>query len=74
MLTAPTGTSTYVTARMNVNGLMIPVAQMCPDFVILRDTPPRIAPCHAEIIMEVDGAPTAPGSWSGSLPTWHPVV
>ncbi len=54
----PTSLVSYVTMRMIVNGMTLPVAQMASDFIILRDTPPDIAPCDAEIIMEVDGEPT----------------
>jgi len=48
------GFSSQVQMRLNVNGFSLPIAQLGPDFLILRD-PIDHEPCAARISLSVDG-------------------
>jgi len=48
------GHSADVRIRLSVNGLELPVAQLGPDFLILRKST-SYPPAQAEISMSVDG-------------------
>ena len=58
MITTPTRTShsAQVEMRMFVNGSVVPVAQLGPDFVILAQPAEAHPPARAEIEINVDGA------------------
>lgn len=46
--------SADVRIHLHVNGDVLPVAQLGPDFLVLR-TPTDHPPCDAEITMSIDG-------------------
>jgi len=48
------GFSSQVQMRLNVNGFSLPIAQLGPDFLILRE-PIDHEPCVARISLSVDG-------------------
>ena len=58
MITTPTRAShsAQVEMRMFVNGSVVPIAQLGPDFVILAQPPVAHPPARAEIEITVDGA------------------
>jgi len=49
-----TAHSADVRIHLHVNGYVLPVAQLGPEFVVLR-TPVNHPPCDAEIAMSIDG-------------------
>jgi len=52
--TNPSGHSADVRIHLHVNGCVLPVAQLGPEFLVLR-TPVEHPPCDAEIAMSIDG-------------------
>jgi len=52
-LSSQGGHSAQVTMRLLVNGLSLPVAQMGPDFILLR-APVNQGPTIATLVMQVD--------------------
>ncbi len=52
--THPYAHSADVRIHLHVNGCVLPVAQLGPEFLILR-TPVDHPPCDAEIAMSIDG-------------------
>ena len=48
------GYSADVRIHLNVNGYVLRVGQLGPDFVILRD-PPNHPPSKGEIVLSIDG-------------------
>jgi hypothetical protein len=64
MNTPPVGYSADVRIHLLVNGAVLPVAQLGPDFLILR-TPLDCPACEAEITMSIDGHESR---WTVSLP------
>ena len=49
------GHSAAVRIQLCVNGHVLPVAQLGPDFLVLKNTVPH-PPAEAEIFMSIDGA------------------
>ena len=49
--------------RLFVNGSVLPVAQMGPDFVFLKHPPTTHAPTFGEIEIVVDGSPDRFAVW-----------
>ena len=52
--TKESGHSADVQIHLNVNGFTLPVGQLGPEFLILRE-PTEHPPAEAEIVMSVDG-------------------
>lgn len=52
--TEAVGHSADVRIHLHVNGFVLPVAQLGPEFLVLR-TPVDHPPCDAEIAMSIDG-------------------
>jgi hypothetical protein len=48
------GYSADVRMQLNVNGFVLPIGQLGPDFIILRNAPEH-PPAEAEIVMSIDG-------------------
>jgi len=48
------GHSADIRIQLYVNGHILPIAQLGPDFLVLRK-PIDLSPCEAEIAMSVDG-------------------
>jgi hypothetical protein len=48
------GHSAEVHMQLNLNGFVLPIGQLGPDFLILRD-PTDHPPAEAEIVMSIDG-------------------
>jgi len=48
------GYSADVRMQLNVNGFVLPIGQLGPDFIILRN-PTDHPPTEAEIVMSIDG-------------------
>ena len=62
--TSPFVHSADVRIHLYVNGSVMPVAQLGPDFLMLR-TPIDHPPCDAEIAMSIDGHESR---WAVHLP------
>ena len=58
------GYSADIRMRLNVNGFVLPIGQLGPDFIILRD-PTEHPPADAEIVMSIDGEESR---WNVHLP------
>jgi hypothetical protein len=58
------GHSTQVNMKLLVNGSSIPVAQMGPDFLLLKETIEH-PPANASIVMQVDASERR---WNVRLP------
>jgi hypothetical protein len=63
-MNAPESHSADVRIHLRVNGYVLPIAQLGPEFLILR-TPIDHPPCDAEITLSVDGDESR---WSVYLP------
>jgi hypothetical protein len=61
--TSSAGHSADVRIQLWVNGCVFPVAQLGPEFLVLR-TPVDHPPCDAEIAMSIDGCESC---WSVHL-------
>ena len=48
------GYSADVRMQLNLNGHVLPIGQLGPDFIILRNAPEH-RPAEAEIVMSIDG-------------------
>ena len=59
-----TGYSTDVQMQLHVNGYVLPIGQLGPNFIILRD-PKDHVPTDAEIVMSIDGEVSR---WNVRLP------
>ncbi len=58
------GYSADVRMQLNVNGFVLPIAQLGPDFIILRDRAAH-PPAEAEIVLSIDGEESR---WNVHLP------
>ena len=56
--------SADVRMQLNVNGCVLPIAQLGPDFIILRE-PAAHPPSEAEVFMSIDGKESR---WNVYLP------
>lgn len=51
---ASVGHSADIRIELNINGFVLNVAQLGPDFITLRDAPDH-PPAEGEIVMSIDG-------------------
>lgn len=58
------GYSADVRMQLNVNGFVLAIGQLGPDFIILRDSVDH-PPTEAEIVMSIDGEESR---WNVELP------